>query len=116
MRHSRIIPIALLLSVVALGACSDKGGGGLAAFCETHTDPALENLDPSDPEGAEKLSAAMEKMEDNAPAEIKEDVATTRAGYEAAASGDVAAITEIDVEEFQAAAQRVQEYAEENCT
>jgi len=58
----------------------------------------------------------MAKMEANAPEEIKADVTTTREGFETASSGTMEEIAAMDVEEFQAAAQRVEEYAEENCT
>lgn len=112
MRISR----TLLLTVVAFGllagACSDKADP-LAAFCATHTDDALEGLDPSNPDEAEQLTAAMATMEENAPEEIKADVTTTREGFEAAQSGDIASI---DVEAFQEAAANVEEYAEEHCT
>jgi hypothetical protein len=95
------------------GACSDKADDPLAAFCETHTDPALEGLDPSNEDDAAKLSEAMATMEESAPDEIKADVTITREGFEAAQSGDIASI---DVEEFQASAQKVEEYATEHCT
>ena len=114
MRISRTLVLTIMAFGLLAGACSDKGGGsGLAAFCETHTDPELDSLDPSNPDQAEALSAAMTKMAENAPEEIREDAETTREGFEAAQSGDIASI---DVEEFQAAATRVEEYAEENCT
>ena len=102
------------LVVLALfsAACSDDDAD-LAAFCSTHTDPELEDLDPSDPEDADKLSAAMASMEKNAPEEIKEDLTTTVEGFEAARAGDIA---DLDVEGFQAAASRVERYAEDNCT
>jgi hypothetical protein len=111
----RSYPLVLALAALALfmGACSGGSDDPLAAFCETHTDPELEGLNPTNADDAEKLSAAMATMEENAPAEIKDDVTTTREGFEAAQSGDV---ENFDVEEFQAAATRVEEYAEENCT
>ena len=111
MQTARTITVVFVISALALGGCSSDGS--IEAFCETHTDPELEGLDPSNPEEADKLSDAMAKMEEDAPEEIKEDVATTRAGFEAAKSGD---ISDIDVDEFQAAAQRVEDYAEEHCT
>jgi hypothetical protein len=116
MRTSRTIIAALSVSALFMGACSEGGDSKLAAFCETHTDDKLEGLDPSNPDEAAQLSDAMAKMEENAPEEIKEDVATTRAGFEVAQSGDVEEMANMDVEEFQAAAQRVEEYAEEHCT
>jgi hypothetical protein len=113
MRISRTLALTILAFGLLAGACSDGADSGLAAFCETHTDPELDSLDPSNPDQAELMSAAMTKMAENAPEEIREDAETTRAGFEAAQSGDVAGI---DVEEFQAAATRVEEYAEEHCT
>lgn len=111
----RLSTLAISLAAIALlvGACSGEETDRLAAFCATHTDPELEGLSPSNPGDADKLSAAMASMEENAPAEIKPDVTTTVEGYEAARSGDVAGL---DVAAFQAAAARVAEYAEENCT
>jgi hypothetical protein len=88
--------ILLTLLTLLAGACSG-GDSDLAAFCDTHTDPELEGLDPSDPDDADKLSAAMASMEKNAPEEIKDDL-------------------KITVEGFEAAATRVEEYAEDNCT
>lgn len=106
--------IVLLLALTLFsGACSSDGDADLAAFCATHTDPELEGLDPSDEGDAGKLSAAMASMEANAPEEIKADVSTTVEGFEAARTGDIA---DLDVEEFQAAARRVEEYAEDNCS
>ena len=106
---SVISGVAVVL--LSLGACSD-GGGGLEAFCETHTNPELQGLDPSNTDQADQLSEAMAQMEANAPDEIKDDVTTTREGFEAVQSGD---FENIDIEEFQAAATRVEEYAEDNC-
>ena len=111
-KPSPTILVLLLALALFSGACSG-GDADLAAFCATHTDPELEGLDPSDRADADKLSAAMASMEANAPEEIKADVATTVEGFEAARTGDIA---NLDVEEFQAAARRVEEYAEDNCT
>jgi hypothetical protein len=111
-RSSYTLAVSLLTIGLFAGACSGDGGS-LAAFCEIHTDPELEGLDPSDLGDADKLSLAMASMEKTAPAEIKADVTTTADGYEAARSGEVA---NLDVEEFQAAAARVEEFAEDNCT
>lgn len=113
MRISRTLGIAVLAFGLLAGACSGGGDSQLAAFCETHTNPALEGLDPANPDEADKLTAAMASMEENAPDEIADDVTTTREGFEAAKTGDIA---NIDLEEFQAAAERVEKYAEENCT
>lgn len=113
MKRSYTLVLALAALALFAGACSGGSDDPLAAFCETHTDPELEGLDPTNPDDAEKLSAAMASMEENAPAEIKDDVTTTREGFEAAKTGDV---ENFDVEEFQAAATRVEEYAEDNCT
>ena len=112
MKRSYLVVFALAALAVFLGACSGGSDGELAAFCETHTDPELEGLDPSNPDEADRLSDAMTQMYENAPDEIKEDARITREGFEAAKSGDVA---DLDVEEFQAAATRVEEYAEDNC-
>lgn len=114
MRVKRSSTLVILMTALALfsGACSG-GDGDLAAFCATHTDPELEGLDPSDVGDADKLSAAMASMEENAPEEIKADVTTTVQGFEAARTGDIA---DLDVEEFQAAASRVERFAEDNCT
>lgn len=113
MKKSYPLVLALAALVLLMGACSGGSDDPLAAFCETHTDPELEGLNPTNADDAEKLSAAMATMEENAPAEIKADVTTTREGFEAAQSGDV---QNLNVEEFQAAATRVEEYAEDNCT
>ena len=113
MKRAYVLVLALAALALFMGACSGDSDDPLAAFCETHTDPELEGLDPTNPDDADKLSAAMASMEDNAPEEIKADVTITREGFEAAQSGDV---ENFDVEEFQAAAARVEEYAEENCT
>lgn len=112
MRISRTILLTVMAFGLLAGACSDKADP-LAAFCETHTDPALEGLDPSNPDDAGKLTEAMAKMEESAPDEIKADVTTTREGFEAAQSGDIASI---DVEAFQTAAANVEKYAAEHCT
>jgi predicted HTH transcriptional regulator len=112
MRFSRTLLLTVLAFGLLAGACSSKDDP-LAAFCETHTDPALQGLDPSNADQADELSGAMAKMEENAPAEIKDDVRITREGFEAAQSGD---ITSIDVEAFQEAAANVEAYAEEHCT
>ena len=112
MKHPPILVITLVsLSLFAVGCTGEDGS--LTAFCDTHTDPALEGLDPSDPGEAKQLLGAMASMEENAPAEIKDDVTMTRKGFEAVTTGDVA---NIDVEDFQAAALRVEEYAEDKCS
>jgi hypothetical protein len=73
----------------------------------------LNGLDPSNADDAAKLSEAMAKMEKSAPDEIKADVTTTREGFEAAKSGDIA---NIDVDAFQKAAANVEDYAQKHCT
>lgn len=112
MRSSSTVVILVTALALFLGACSGEDGD-LAAFCATHTDPELEGLDPSDAGDADKLSTAMASMEENAPEKIKADVSTTVEGFEAARTGDIA---DLDVEEFQAAASRVERFAEDNCT
>lgn len=111
MRRSATFVVTLVSLSLFAGGCTGEDGS-LAAFCEVHTDPALEGLDPSDPGEAKQLLGAMASMEESAPAEIKEDVTTTREGFEAVSTGDVA---DIDVEDFQAAALRVEKYAEDKC-
>ena len=116
MRISRTVVLAALTFSVLAGACGGGGDSDLAAFCELNNDPELEGLDPSDPDGAEQMTAAFTRMVETAPEEIKEDVETTRAGFEAVKSGNPADVADVDLEEFQAAGTRVQEYAEEHCT
>lgn len=112
MRFSRTLFVAVVAFGLVAGACSSKDDP-LAAFCDTHTDPALQGLDPANSDEAKKLSEAMATMEDSAPAEIKADVKTTREGFEAAQNGDIA---DLDIDAFQEAAANVEEYAQEHCT
>lgn len=102
MKITRTFAVALVLAFVAV-ACN--GGGDVQAFCES--EGALAEIDPSDEEAADRLN----ELADEAPEEIAEDVQTVADGIEAVNAGE----TPEDPEEIQAAAQRVQDWVDENC-
>ena len=101
MRLLRILVLALLLALVAV-ACS---GDDTQAFCDKQA--ALEDLDPSDAEAADEISSLV----DEAPEEIRDDVQIVADALEAVNAGEQPE----NVDEIQPAAQRVQEWVDENC-
>lgn len=102
MRLLRILVLALLLALVAV-AC---GGDDAQAFCDRQA--ALEDLDPSDTEAADEISNLVE----DAPDEIRDDIETVADALEQVNSGEQ---PDTPPAEIQAAAQRVQDWVDENC-
>jgi hypothetical protein len=91
-----------MLALVAV-ACS---GDDAQAFCDKQA--ALEDLDPSDTEAADELSGLV----DDAPEEIRDDIQTVADALEQVNAGEQ---PDTPPAEIQAAAQRVQEWVDDNC-
>lgn len=102
MRLLRILVFALSLALVAV-AC---GGDDAQAFCDRQA--ALEDVEPTDAEAADEIAALVE----DAPEEIRDDIQTVAVALETVNAGEQ---PDTPPAEIQAAAQRVQDWVDENC-
>ncbi len=101
LKLTRILVVAFVLAL-GFGAC---GGDDVQAFCDSQA--ALEDIDPRDAEAADEIS----NLADEAPDEIAEDIRAVADGLESVNAGEAPE----NPEEIQAAAQRVQDWVDENC-
>ena len=124
--------LVLLLGFAAL-ACSgddDEGSTDVAAFCasleEAGTTGFLGDLDPTDPAAAEETVERLRQLQDQAPPDVEAEIEILADAAErlstALADGeaDIGEILEQvddleDVQEIQAAAERVADFAVEEC-
>lgn len=95
------------LLVPALTAC---GGGDAQAFCDigAESDPGEFMDDPA------AMEDAMQEMRDNAPDEISDDVNTVLDAFDEMQE-DPSAMESMDLEEMEAASDRVDTWIQENC-
>lgn len=107
----RTTPLLVLFPLAfALGACGDDGGGGDAAFCDVIEE--LEGVDqPTVDDIEEAADAAPSELEDQM--EILVDAA--RAFEEFEEDGDESAFDDLDEEEFEQAAEDVEDFARDEC-
>lgn len=119
-RHRPLIALIAASALVVAACGDDDGGGGSAeAFCSIFRDESVEFSDDDDPA---EVIAALNRLRDAAPPEIRDDVNVAVDGFTEFTEVDFDNATEDDFAEIEnrftaaiEASERVERWATENC-
>jgi hypothetical protein len=125
-----LLLLAVLPVAFACASGDDGDGGDPEAFCASLADAGsgdlLQDFQPTDPAAADEVLDELRQLQDEAPPEVEAEVEVLADAVEQLAEafdeggGDLGAVLEQvddleDVQEVQTAAQRIADYAADQC-